>query len=159
MEQAERFVAEYQSRYTDALDAARKAAITTATDAWQASYAEAKKRHKKLRRDCVEKLKEIAASVRGDDLTADMEKELREVVKSLKTERIAAEVWENRAVQPYRGAVDLCDALREQVFSAAHEAEDRAPLHMRGLAHDVRELVNRWPRAVWDAKTGVVTVS
>lgn len=155
---AELFVAGFQQNYSDAIAEARLAAETTQTDAWSRNYREQVKTHRTFVVNALADISSTAENIRSYDTNEEAEKGIRDAVKSLAEERIRHQAWKTRTVAPYSNTVERCEQLLKTVMQSAEDEERNAPLVDRGLASEVRAIVNKWPVAKWDDENGVASV-
>lgn len=158
-EHAEIFIAEYQQKFSIAIDAARAAAQTTGTAAWRENYLTQRKIHRDMIAASIKAIGAEVESVTSGDTTEDAEKGIKDAVKAMADERIRFEAWKARAVRPYKIAAENADDLRSKTVREARRSEGENPLIDRGLGEAVAKLVARWPTVAWDDEAGVVTVN
>lgn len=157
-EKAEVFVARHQERYSESLTKAREAAATTATPAWQENYTTQVAAHRSRVTSAIGAINHACEAIKGNDTREDLEKEIKDSVKSLIEERVAFAAWRLRTVTPYRKSADDCEYEVNSVLRAAENAEREQPLIERGLCAAVRDIVKQWPRVSWNDDTGVVEI-
>lgn len=158
-ERAERFVAEAQQKYTDALAEARQAAETTATTAWQGIYQQQRDFHRNAVSEQTKVIIAEAGDIAAFGASETHEKAIRDAVKAITEERIRFEAWRNRAVFPISMRVNRCEEIIAKLKHDANEAERNESLISHGLARAVGEIVDGWPKAEWDDEAGIVTVT
>lgn len=153
----EKWLASFEERYFNVIGLCRKAAETTASEAWQANYSLQLDNHRKViasQRKTIEGTCEI---IKRGDTSEDAEKEIRDCAKAMGEERVRFEAWKSRAVVPYSKAVDDCRLIREDAIRSAKNDEQAGPLLNKGLASAVGDLVKSWPVPKWDEDKGVLT--
>lgn len=153
------FIAPYQEQYSEALDLAREAQLTTATAGWQSVYKRNCESHHALVNVNAEWIKNLCDRISETDSDEDTEKELAGYVKAIKEERLRFSAWRNRAVEPYSSAVSQCESVLGNLMRAASEAERENPLIDGGLVAAIQSRVADWPRAAWDEENGAVSVA
>ena len=157
-QEAEKQVAEIQQRYSEAVSAARKAADTTSTEAWQANYAEQRRWTARVITEALAIITSTCKAIEAGGTTEDWEKGIKDAVKGLTEERERSAAWVRRAVDPYSATVLACDDLRSTAQRDARRMEDANPLTSRGLVEAVNVIVQKWPVPIWDEVSGVVRI-
>jgi len=158
-ERADNFLAQYQEKYSAAIDDARKAATTTATEAWQTRYSDCVKTHKQAIAEHAREIEYELKKIKTGDATEDGVKAIRAAAKAMDDERIRHSAWWSRAVMPYENAAIACEGIITGAINGARKTEQQAALTAHGLSEAVRNRIAKWPRAQWDEETGVVTVT
>lgn len=157
-ERAEIFLAEWQSKYSNAIAEARAAAETTSTAAWQENYLKEMTDHRKVVRDnalvAISTLKAIADT----DTCEAHEKDVKEAIKTMCEERIRHDAWVARCVLPYARTANRCQELLNSIETTVDVEEKNTALLNRGLSNAVMKMVQQWPRARWIEKTGQVVI-
>lgn len=157
-ERAEKFVADAQVEYTDALAEVRAAAEMTATPAWQATYQHQREAHRKLIATHAKSIISTCEAVSDHDSNETDEKAVRDQLKSIIEERIRFEAWTARAVFPISSRVNRCEEIVNKLKLSARRTEDEEMLVSHGLHSAVCDILATWPTANWDEKTGIVSV-
>lgn len=157
-ERAEKFVAEFQEKYSIAISEAREAAQTTQTPAWLDNYRQQRAFHDKIIRDTAKSIENCGKRICDHDTSEDEEKEIKDAVKTMSEERIRYQAWKSRSVYPYQSKAERCVELLTEVNRSARRDEDAMGLTHNGLASAVAELTDKWPKAHWDSEAGTVSV-
>jgi hypothetical protein len=156
--EAEKQIAEVQARYTDALSTARKAAATTATEAWQSNYQEQRRWTTRVITKQLAIITSTAKAIEAGGTTEEWEKGIKDAVKAMAEERERAAAWVRRAVDPYSATVMACYDLRSTAARDARRMEDANPLIARGLTDAVNAIVATWPVPTWNEVAGTVGI-
>jgi len=158
-EKVDLFIAPFQSDYSTAISAAREAAATTATSAWQANYRHNIDAHRKTVKSCIESIQRTCDMIDAGDTYEDAEKGIRESVKFLAEERIRFGAWRSRAVRDYEASAKHCQEIITTARRKATDEERNNPLLNIDLLLAVNRRLDTWPTAEWDDEYGVVTVN
>jgi hypothetical protein len=158
-ERVDLFIAPYQSQYSEALTAAREAADTTATHAWQSAYKNNLDQHRSLVKAAIVQIETVCDIIESNDTHEQAEKDIGKAVKSMAEERVRFNAWRSRAVQPYEVAAVHCQDILHNVMRAASDSERDNPLIDHGIVAKVQERIAQWPRAEWDDENGVVRMT
>lgn len=158
-EKLDLFIAPYQQQYSESIHAAREAAQTTATLAWQSNYRRNLDEHRKNVKHDTGEISNLCAVIGANDTYEEAEKDISKAVKRLADERVRFGAWRQRAVQPYESTVSNCECVLHSVMRAASDEERDNPLLHHGLVAKVQERIAPWPRASWDEEAGCVTIA
>lgn len=158
-EKAEKFLAEYQEKYSTAISDAREAAATTATPAWQSNYLAQVAAHDKCVRDLASTISNAGKRIADFDTDEENEKEVKDAVKGLQDERIRHQAWRNRTISPYESRANRCAEILETTRREAQRLEQAEGLIWHGLTSEVVKITGKWPVAEWSEGAGIVTVT
>jgi hypothetical protein len=158
-EYLERFIGDYRERYYECVRNAQAAAETTATYAWQATFAREMCDHGDAIMQAVAGIRAACDELERLGVDEEREKEIKQAVKALSDERARHQAWLDRAVRPYRDPFDTAAGILVDVQASAEREEREKGLLCRGLGEAVRDVLALWPRIAWNPKTGVILVS
>jgi hypothetical protein len=145
-------------RYMQTLDLARQSADLTATEGWQAMYGAFRKSQRDASRSIANELRGYADFIEKGDSSEDTEKAINEAKKSLVLLREERSVFEAKVAWPVKDAVDECRNIITEAMRQAQRDEEAAPMVNIGLLDVMRDRIKSWPKALWDAETGRVTI-
>lgn len=127
-DRAELWIAEWQQKYSVAIENAREAKRTTETPGWTANYQANMKHHRMVVAAQCASITVDAKSIVESGTTEEREKSVKDAIKELADERIRHQAWLSRAVSNYRVAAENCGLMKDSIRSAARAEEERAPL-------------------------------
>ncbi len=154
----EQWMQQYESDYRTLSNRAREAAETTATPAWTANYRAQRAAHEAVESAAIRELEACLATLKLSGTSEELEKSMKDAVKSLAEERVKFGAWMQRAVESYRrSAVNLGEYL-DGIASKARKVERENPLIERDFERDVKLHLGRWMRAHWDEELGQVVL-
>lgn len=158
-EKVDLFIAPFQHEYSEAISAAREAAQTTATPAWQACYRRNIDDHRKVIKQATAEIEATCEAIEASDTYEEAEKDIAKAVKRLADERVRFGAWRTRAVHGYEATATNCKEIVSRALRMASEDERENPLLNNGLAVEVHKRVEAWPKAEWNEDAGAVVIT
>lgn len=154
----ESWIRRHKEKYGIALEGAERAEETTKTTLWQTNYQAQQNRHKGVQDNALETIDNAVLHIKRHGTDEDVEKSVRDAIKTLAEERIAHAAWDKRAVEPFRCWVERCETIRADCVAEAKRHEQEQPLLCKGFERQIVEAVALWRGVQWDDKCGVLSI-
>lgn len=163
-DRAARLIEPFRQRYMHALAACREAAETTATIGWQTSYERDSAGWARTRKTLAKELEAVAEQIASRDMSFAGIDALMEDVTELAgvRKRIAGAaedliVW-RMGIHRFAATVTKLDEIIAETMEELNRIREDESLFSEELASAAESIVDGWPRANWNATTGIIEI-
>jgi len=137
-------------------DDLRESQRLTSDPEWQRMYRDNREDFHNAQRGAAKLIEIELDIVKHGETSEQCEKNIRDRVKELTAARESYEAYSRRAVAPHENRVHNLNEIRNSIRRDAEEYERESPLTHRGFGAEVREEMQKYPTALWDAEIGTV---